>query len=150
MGHTYTNLLAHIIFSTKDRVAYLKAEARDEVFAYVVGVARSLDVRTLKVGGHEDHLHLLLRIPASFPVCDVVNRIKTNSSRWIRKRGLLHRSFGWQNGYAAFSVSESSVNDVVAYIANQEAHHRRVSFQEELVAFLRKNGIEYDERYIWT
>jgi len=150
MGHTYTNLLTHIIFSTKDRVPYLKAEERDELFAYIVGVAQSLNVQPIKVGGHEDHLHLLLRIPASLALSDVVSKIKSNASRWIHQRGLLHRSFAWQNGYAAFSVSESAVNDVVAYIANQGTHHRKISFQEELVVFLRKNGIEYDERYIWT
>ena len=101
------------------------------------------------INGTADHVHLLLRLPPTVSVSEAMRVLKTNSSRWIHEKWKSRRAFGWQIGYAAFSVSQSNASAVLQYIAAQEEHHRKVSFQQELVGFLKKHGIEYDERYIW-
>jgi putative transposase len=150
MGHTYTNLLTHIIFSTRERIAYLREDRRQDVFAFMGGIIREFGGVATIINGTADHAHLLIRIPASFAIADAVKLVKTNSSRWIHEKRVLHHTFGWQTGYAAFSVSESKADEVSRYIANQEAHHKKISFKEEFVAFLRKAKIPYDERCFWT
>jgi REP element-mobilizing transposase RayT len=150
MGHTYTNLLAHIIFSTKDRSPYFRHPKAEDVFSYIGGITKQIHGFPLRVGGHDDHVHLLARIPAALPVADVVRTVKSNSCRWVHDNNVLAPSFAWQEGYAAFSVSESSAPQVVQYISNQAEHHRKVSFREELISFLKKNGIAYDDRFIWS
>ena len=107
-------------------------------------------MQPLRIGGHDDHIHALLKIPARATVADIVRTIKTNSSRWIHDNKVLNHTFAWQEGYSAFGVSESSAMDVIAYISRQAEHHRNISFQEELITFLKKNGIQYDERYMWS
>jgi putative transposase len=102
----------------------------------------------LAIGGTNDHVHVLMRLPQDASVADVVRVVKTNSSRWIHEKWPERAAFSWQTGYGAFSVSESSAEAVIKYIFEQPIHHRRRSFQEEFVAFLKKNGIEYDERYV--
>jgi REP element-mobilizing transposase RayT len=149
MGHTYTDLLTHIIFSTKDRLPYLREERRNDVFTYVGGIVRELKGSAINVNGTRDHVHMLVRLPASLAVAKAVEIVKTNSSRWIHEWRVLHRTFAWQAGYAAFSVSESQLERVSTYITNQENHHRTITFQEEVVAFLERSHIQYDERYIW-
>jgi putative transposase len=149
MGSTYTYLLTHIVFSTKDRVPYLSAENRESVFAYIGGITREIGLTALNIGGYSDHVHLFVRMPASANLADAIRIIKTNSSRWIHDQNILDPSFAWQEGYAAFSVSESCAANVSRYIENQADHHRKVSFQEELIAYLKKHRIPYDERYIW-
>jgi REP element-mobilizing transposase RayT len=149
MGHTYTNLLTHLVFSTKDRLPYLREERREDVFAYMGGIVRELKGVASDINGVEDHVHLLIRLPASLSVAKAVECIKTNSSRWIHERRVLHRSFAWQSGYAAFSVSQSQASNVARYIAEQVDHHRKMTFQDELIAFFKRARIEYDERYLW-
>src|SRR5262245_5075094 len=109
MGHTYTNLLHHIIFSTKDRVPYLRHVYRDDVFAYIGGIANGIDVLPMIIGGHDDHVHMLVKLRASASIADVVGKLKANSCRWIHEQNRLSRRFAWQDGYGAFSVSESGV-----------------------------------------
>src|SRR5262249_40671895 len=130
-GHTYTNLLTHIIFSTKNRLPYLREERRDDVFAYIGGIVRELKGTAINVNGSADHVHALVRLPATLALAKAMEIVKANSSRWIHERRVLHRTFGWQSGYAAFSVSESSVEAVSRYISNQAEHHRKITFQEE-------------------
>jgi REP element-mobilizing transposase RayT len=113
------------------------------------GIVRELKGSALNVNGVDDHVHILVRLPASFAVARAAEIIKTNSSRWIHERRILHRSFAWQAGYSAFSVSESQSEEVCKYITNQQEHHRKFTFQEELLAFLERSHIQYDERYIW-
>jgi putative transposase len=149
MGHTYTNLLTHIIFSTKDRLPYLRNDRRDDVLAYIGGIVRELKGVAINVNGVEDHIHALVRLPAALSVAKAVEIIKANSSRWIHEHRVLHRTFAWQAGYAAFSVSESNADAVSAYITGQPEHHRKITFQEELIALLKRSRIEYDERYLW-
>ena len=150
MGHTYTQLLTHIVFSTKDRIPYLNESAKDPVFAYMAGIAREIGASEVMIDGAADHAHIFLKLPPLLAIAEAVKTIKANSSKWIHKERLLPRSFGWQIGYAAFSVSPSQAAKTILYIQNQEEHHRKISFQEEFLAFLKKHGIAYDERYVWS
>jgi hypothetical protein len=113
------------------------------------GIIRTLDGIALSIGGTADHVHLLTKQPATISMSDLMRTLKTNSSRWVHETWPSESSFAWQTGYGAFSVSQSNADAVREYIANQEAHHRTISFQEEFVRFLKRHGIEYDERYIW-
>ena len=150
MSHTYTALLSHVVFSTKDRVPSLSSDMRSAVHAYLGGIVRELGGKAVAIGGAEDHVHLLLELGADLAIAECLRIVKTNSSRWIHETWPGHRRFAWQRGYGAFTVSMSHVADVVAYIQRQEEHHHKRSFQEEFLALLRKHGVAFDERYIWT
>jgi REP element-mobilizing transposase RayT len=150
LGHTYTNILIHALFSTKNRQPWLDVEVRDELFRYLGGTVNELGGQSLLVNGPLDHVHMLLVQPATLSLADLMEKVKANSSGWIKKRWSKCGYFSWQTGYTAFSVSKSHVEQVKRYIRNQEEHHRKISFQEELLAFLKKNGIEYDSRYIFA
>jgi putative transposase len=147
VAQTLGNVVVHLIFSTKLRKPLIELDIRSSLFAYLGGIVRELRGTALIVNGTCDHVHMLIRIRAANSIADIVRIVKTNSSGWIRKKG--HKEFAWQAGYGVFSVSESNVPAVTKYIATQEEHHRKRSFQEEFVAFLRKNNVAYDERYIW-
>ena len=149
MAHTYSNLLFHAIFSTKDRAPTISPEIRDDLLAYIGGIVRHMGGKTLSAGGTADHVHLLLELPSHVAVADTLRVVKTNSSRWAHERWPERRLFSWQTGYAAFSVSESNLQAVRDYINNQEQRHKKVDFREEFLTFLKKNGITYDERYVW-
>jgi putative transposase len=148
VAHTYTNILIHALFSTKDRHPWLSSEVKAELFPYLGGAINHLGGQSLLVNGPADHVHLLFVQPASLSLADLMEKLKANSSGWVKKRWPNCKAFGWQTGYTAFSVSKSQAPRVKHYIDNQEEHHRRVSFQEELVAFLQKQGIAYDPRYV--
>ena len=147
MSHTCGNILLHIIFSTRGRRPLIQSDFRADLFAYVGGIIREMDGTALIVNGTADHAHMLLRVRPAQSSAQIVRVVKANSSRWVREKW--SREFGWQTGYGVFSVSESNVVAVTKYIAEQEEHHRKHSFQEEFVAFLKKNNVAYDERYIW-
>lgn len=148
MAHTFTNLLTHVIFSTKDRSPVITPDIKPRLLAYMGGIVRSIDGIALAIDGPTDHVHLLIKTPATVAMADVVRIVKANSSKWVHET-FPRSAFAWQTGYGAFSVSCSNVEAVSEYIAGQEEHHKTVSFQEEFVAFLRRHGVEYDERYIW-
>jgi REP element-mobilizing transposase RayT len=145
MAQTFAQIFLHIIFSTKQRRASLKEAWRNELFAYMGGIVRSLGGKALLINGVGDHVHLLLSLPASVAPADAVRVIKARSSSWVRSRD---RSFTWQSGYAVFSVSQSRAEQVRRYIARQREHHTRVSFKDELVSLLNYHQLEYDERYL--
>jgi putative transposase len=149
MAHTYANLLTHIIFSTKDRSAFIDAQLASALHPYLGGIIRELNGTAFAINGPTDHVHLLLALPPNLALSEAMRVLKTNSSRWVREQWPQRRAFAWQTGYGAFSVSQSNADQVCAYIADQEEHHRLVSFQEEFLAFLKRHGIAYDERYIW-
>ena len=150
MSHTYTNILIHALFSTEDRRPWLNAEVREEVFRYLGGTVNELGGQSLLVNGPCDHVHMLFVQPSTLSLANLMGKIKANSSGWVKRRWQDQRKFGWQTGYAAFSVSKSQVERVKRYILNQEEHHRRVSFQEEVIAFLKKQGMAYDPRYVFA
>ncbi len=149
MAHTYSHLLYHVVFSTKDRATYVDEALRPRLHAYLGGIARQIGAASVLVGGTADHVHLLLSLPPATAVADALRVLKANSSRWVHGQGRERSSFAWQTGYAAFSVSRSATDAIKQYIASQEEHHRRMTFQEEFLALLRKHGIQYDERYLW-
>lgn len=147
MGHTSGNILLHFIFSTQERRPLISPELRDDLFAYLGGIVREMHGTALIINGELDHVHMLIRVRPAHSAAEIARVVKANSSRWMREKH--SPRFGWQTGYGVFSVSESNVAAVSAYIAGQREHHRKHSFQEEFVAFLKKNHVEYDERYIW-
>jgi REP element-mobilizing transposase RayT len=149
MPSTYTNLLYHIIFSTKDRRPFIHPDFAKELHPYIGGIIRDAGGEPIEVGGVADHVHILAKLPAALAVADALRLIKSNSLKWANERPDLVRAFAWQTGYAAFTVSKSQADSVREYIQNQERHHRHKTFKEELVSLLIKNDIEYDERYLW-
>lgn len=148
MSRTFTNLLTHLVFSTKAREPLIVPELKPELFAYLGGLTRELKGKSYGINGTSDHVHMLISLPPVVSISKALNFIKANSSGWVHNKWP-RRSFSWQLGYGAFSVSKSNMPGVFKYIRNQEAHHRKISFKKEFLDFLHKHGIEYDERYIW-
>jgi putative transposase len=149
MANTYTSLHYHIIFSTKNRQPWLTPDTEQRIWAFIGGIARAHHMTALQVGGVEDHVHALVTASATIAPAQIAQYLKGDSSKWIHEEFGSLRSFGWQDGYAGFTVSKSNLPDVVKYIQNQREHHRKRTFQEEYLDFLIKNGIDYDERYLW-
>lgn len=149
MANTYTALFYHIVFSTKHRAPSVRPEMEERVWEYVGGIARHHQMTALQVGGIEDHLHVLVMAPATLSPSEIAKRLKSDSSRWIHEEFPELRDFGWQDGYGAFTVSKANVPGVVGYIQNQRMHHQKQSFQEEYLDFLKRAGVDYDERYLW-
>ena len=149
MSSTHHGILIHVVFSTKQRFKLLHKDWRDDLFAYMGGIATEHKSKLLRSGGVEDHVHLLMKIHPKFAISDTIKLIKGNSSRWINDNKKIAARFEWQRGYGAFSVSESMSNTVKRYIENQEEHHRRQSFKDEYITFLNKHNIEYDRRYVF-
>ena len=150
MAQSLSRLWTHLIFSTKDRFPFLRDKVlRGEMHAYLAEMLRVHDCETLIVGGVEDHTHSLFALSRTHSIASVVKEVKRTSSGWIKTTSRRMSKFYWQGGYAAFSVSQSNLADVIRYIENQEEHHKRVTFQDEYRAFLKAYGMEYDERYVW-
>jgi putative transposase len=149
VSHAATNLLVHFIFSTKERAPHISSEIEADLHAYLGGIIREIGGVAQAINGAPDHVHILVRVPATHSIANLACVIKTNSSRWIHERWPDRHGFAWQTGYGAFSVSESGINAVRDYIAHQREHHKKRSFQEGFLTFLRKNKIAIDERYLW-
>jgi REP element-mobilizing transposase RayT len=128
---------------------YLESDLKERLFSYMGGIIRELGGKALKINGPADHVHVLASLPAKLAPAELIGKVKANSSGWVHKEFSKHGAFSWQTGYAAFTVSHSQRQTVLHYIENQEEHHRKLSFKEELVAFLEKHGVEYDEQYLW-
>lgn len=149
MANTYTSLYYHLIFSTKNRNAWIRPEIQENVWAYIGGIARHHRLTALQIGGMQDHLHALVMAPATLAPSRIAQYLKGDSSKWIHEEYRDLMEFAWQEGYGAFTVSKSNLPDVVAYIRNQHVHHQKRSFQDEYREFLQKNGIGYEEQYLW-
>ena len=147
--HSFTSCYMHCVFGTKDRRKLITSELQARLWPYLGGIARECDMRALAVGGTEDHVHVLLSLPATLTTCKAVQLLKGNSSKWIHETFPSQWQFGWQEGYGAFSIGISRVGSTVEYIRGQEEHHRTRTFQEEFVLFLKKHGMEYDEAMLW-
>jgi REP element-mobilizing transposase RayT len=148
MAHTFAKLLTHVTFSTKDREPFLTPDVVPDLLAYMGGIVRTLHGKVVDSNARPDHYHGLLSLPPTLAVADALRVLKTNSSLWVHETRR-RPAFAWQIGYGAFSVSQSNMSTVVEYIRNQERHHRKISFQEEFIGFLKRHGIAYDARYIW-
>jgi putative transposase len=151
MAQSVARVLIHIVFSTKDRRAWLKErELCDQLYKYMATVLRNeVDSPAIIINGYEDHIHALCQLSRKFSIAKVVQEAKTETSKWLKKQSPVTRNFTWQAGYGAFSVSESKVPNVKSYIANQVEHHRRVSYQDEFRKLCERHGIVLDERYAW-
>lgn len=147
MPQSLSLLVVHVIFSTKDRRPVLVEEILPELFAYLATVARNAGCDCYRVGGVADHVHLAIRLSRTKSVAEIVEELKSSSSRWLKTKGV--SEFAWQRGYAAFSVGPADLDALVGYIAGQEEHHRKRSFQDEFRALLKRYGVEFDERYVW-
>jgi len=149
MAQSLSNVLVHLVFSTKNRHPWIRAEVRSELHRYLAGVCRKQGCPPLDVGGTGDHVHILFSLSRTLTVSRLDEEVKTSSSKWIKTKGPEYADFAWQGGYGAFSIGQSGVPAARAYIAGQEEHHKKLTFQEEFRAFLRKYGVEFDERYVW-
>ncbi len=145
---SYTNLQYHIVFATKNRHPWLVTEMLPRAASYIGGIARDLGGNLLECNGQPDHLHLAVTIPAAIAVADFVRDIKGAFSRWIHQIEPALSEFAWQDGYSAFSVSQSQLNSVSEYIRRQQEHHRKMTFIEELIELFKRHDIPYDERYV--
>ncbi|MBM4306811.1 MAG: IS200/IS605 family transposase [Deltaproteobacteria bacterium] len=149
MANTYISLYIHIVFSTKERQAMITPDLQSRLWAYMGGIARENKMKALAIGGTHDHVHVLLSFPATLPVAKGVQLIKGGSSKWVHDTFADLKKFEWQEGYGAFSVNVSILESTIQYIENQGEHHRRKTFQEEYIEFLKRHRIDYDERYVW-
>jgi putative transposase len=149
MANTFTSLHYHVIFSTKHREPWILPEAEERLWAFLAGIARKNNCKPLLVGGTADYVHLLLGVPPTMAISEVLKRIKGGSSVWVKENIPGCRGFKWQDGYGAFTVSKSHIGEVEKYIRNQREHHRVKSFQEEYRAFLDRHEIAYEAKYLW-
>ncbi|MCE5231463.1 IS200/IS605 family transposase [bacterium] len=148
MTHSYSNILIHLIFSTKHRTRNIKPIIKSGLYGYMSGVFENIDCYPILINGASDHVHALFGLSPNQALADVIRTIKTNSSKWVHENFPVFSHFGWQEGYAAFSVSESKREHVIAYIQKQEEHHKKQSFVDEYVAFLKAHRIPFDERFV--
>jgi len=149
MSQSLAQILVHLVFSTKNRKACLDDDIRDELHAYIGGIVENQKGTLLRAGSVADHIHLLIAHPRTCAPSELVQEIKTGSSKWLKTKAGRYADFHWQGGYGIFSISPAHQPALEAYIAQQEEHHRKVTFQDEYRRLLKKYGIEFDERYVW-
>jgi REP element-mobilizing transposase RayT len=146
---SYVSSYHHCVFSTKQRRPLISAPLRDRLWPYLGGIARENGMKALEIGGVQDHVHVILSLPSTRCLAKALQLLKGGSSKWVHDNFPEHRLFGWQVKYGSFSVSVSQLDKTIQYIRNQEAHHRRMTFQEEFLALLKRHRVEYDPRYLW-
>jgi putative transposase len=149
MGQSLVKNYLHIVFSTKHRKPLIDTNIESELHSYIGGICNNMGCPVIKVGGYTDHIHILCKLSSTVTVSKLMEVVKANSSKWIKTRSPDYYNFYWQDGYAAFSVNPKDLDIVSDYIARQHERHRKKSFQEELLIFLKKYKIEYREPYIW-
>lgn len=149
MAQSLSNVLLHIIFSTKNRSPFIDIAIEPELNAYITSINSSRGSYMHKIGGVEDHLHLFTTLPRTLSISDLLEEVKKNSSKSIKTKGDRYRDFAWHNGFGVFSVSQSQHNAVAAYISNQKEHHKTQTFQDEYRLFLQRNNVPFDEKYVW-
>jgi len=149
MAQSLSSILVHLIFSTKNREPFITEVIEPELHPYIATILRELKSPSLAINGTCDHVHILFSLGRTINVTNLVEEVKTESSKWIKTKGTEFGNFHWQRGYGAFSVGQSQVTAVKRYIARQKIHHQRVTFQDEYRKFLKSYNIAYDERYVW-
>ena len=149
MAQSLSKIYVHIVFSTKNHFPFIKPSIEPELFAYMGdSIKRSGGIPFL-INGMSDHVHVFSTLPKTVALSKFIEDIKRNSSRWMKTKGPEYQKFAWQNGYGAFSVSSSKKDTVVKYIANQKDHHKKITFKEELLMFLKEYDVDYNEQYLW-
>jgi putative transposase len=149
MSQSLSKLFVHIIFHIKKSRTKIRKEDQEELYAYMGAIIRDKDSIPILINGVEDHIHILCVMSKNIALSKLVEEIKRHSSRWIKTKGTYYGSFAWQAGYGGFSVSSSLHHTTKRYIANQEEHHKKMSFEEEYLMFLKEYGIDYNEAYLW-
>ena len=149
MANTYINILVHAVFTTKNREPWLSSSLRERLYPYICGIARENSLKVLCIGGTDNHVHILLSLNSTTSIAKATQLIKGGSSKWIHDTFPEQKLFSWQEGYGAFSIGISNVDETRQYIENQEKHHSKESFCDEYLKFLRKNNINFDEKYLW-
>ena len=149
MPQSLSSILIHLVFSTKNREPFIQPTIEKELHPYMAKIFRALKSPSLAIDGTADHVHILFSLSRVIKIADLVQEVKTESSKWIKTKGPEFKNFHWQNGYGAFSIGQSQVAILKRYIARQKVHHQRVTFQDEYRKFLKSYGIDYDERYVW-
>lgn len=149
MSGKYVSVAVHFVWSTADRQPYIHHDWSQHLYSYIGGILRNNNATLLRAGGIADHIHLLVGLPSTTSLADMVNAMKSNSSRWVRQTIPNQEAFSWQKGYGAFSVSKSAEPSVSHYISHQEEHHQRFMFKDEFLQLLAKHHVPYNERYIW-
>lgn len=149
MASTLTKILLHITFSTKHRAALIPPAIEPDLYAYIGGICRRMESPLLAMGGTSDHVHMLVSLNKTIALSDLMLNVKRDSSKWIKEKDAALADFGWQDGYFGFSIGESGVETLRAYIANQKEHHKKIDFKDEVRALFRKYAVEWDERYVW-
>lgn len=149
MPQSLSLVIVHAIFSTKERRPFLDPETRLHLHAYLATVARNAGCEVYRVGGVADHVHLAIRLSRTITIADLVETLKTSSSKWVKTQSTELAEFSWQRGYGCFSVGPTDLDTLCAYIDNQSEHHRTRTFEEEFRLFLKKYGVAYDEAYVW-
>lgn len=149
MPQSLSSILIHLIFSTKNREPFITEEIEPQLHPYLASIFRRLKSPSLAINGTADHIHILFSLSRTIDVAELVEEVKTGSSKWIKTKGAHFQNFSWQRGYGAFSIGQSQVFATKRYIERQKTHHQRVTFQEEYRTFLKSYGIDYDERFVW-
>jgi putative transposase len=149
MPQSLSSILIHLVFSTKNRESFITPAIEQELHPYLATIFRALKSPALAIDGTTDHIHILFCLGRVMRIADLVEEVKTGSSKWIKTKGPGFRNFHWQKGYGVFSIGQSNVAALKRYIHGQKRHHRRVTFQDEYRKFLKRYEIEYDERYVW-
>ena len=149
MAQSLSQLYVHIVFSTKERYPFIQTDIESELYAYMEGAIKHMNGIPCLINGTVDHVHILATLPRTVTLAKYIEGIKRPSSQWIKTKGEMNQKFAWQNGYGVFSVSSSRRDSVKRYIAGQKEHHRELSFKEEILEFLQKYNVQYDERYLW-
>ncbi|HEY2932719.1 MAG TPA: IS200/IS605 family transposase [Acidobacteriota bacterium] len=147
MAGKYISANLHFVWSTKERRQLLNPEWEERLYAYIGAIVSAKGGKLMACGGQPDHIHPYVSMPSTLSIAEMVNAIKSNSTRWVRR--MFDRRFQWQEGYGAFSVSKSVEQTVISYIKNQDKHHKRIDFKREFLALLKRHGIAYDPRHIW-
>lgn len=149
MAQTLVSLLVHVVFSTKNRADMIPPEIERDLFAFMAGILKNKESRLLAADGTANHVHLLISQSKNISLSLLIQELKKNTSKWIKAQNAKFKDFQWQDGYGAFSIGESNVAALKRYIAQQKEKHQKRSFESELIDFLKKYGIEYNEKYIW-
>ena len=146
--HSFVSCLIHCVWATKERRPFLTANLQERLWPYLGGIARENGMKALGVGEVADHVHMLISLPSTLAIAKAVQLLKGNSSKWMHDTFPDESDFNWQEGYGAFSIGISGVDDTLTYLRNQAAHHRKLTFRDEVAVFLQKHGMEYDERML--
>ena len=146
---TYTQLIYQIVFSTKNRQPVLQKEKRDDLFKYIWGIMKNKKCHLYRINGVKDHLHIVTHIHPTLTVSGLVKDIKVSSGNFIKRENLFAGFEGWQAGYAAFTYKVNAVDNLIEYVKNQEEHHKKMSYREELINLLNEHKIEFDDRYLF-